>query len=517
MTVERRDGRPTRSKGMRGTRTGVVAVLALSAGFGCGQPLLRPQNAPGVAAGSDGRGADPLPGRKLAWADQPAGPPATSAASAGKFSTGSVPGASAGVNDGISISMDKLNAGLVPPVFDGSTFARTTWNGWKLPESKPADPVAATQPATTSPDLAVVSAPTVPKDPLVAASTETHIALPKPASGASGDPASIDSLLSACKSTKIAPPRHRPKEATAEVTTPAAGLDSVAATVPQTKIAQPAATPAPPRVETPVANIVPETAPIAAPNAEPVAPVVVAAPAPEPAAPIVVASPAPDLKPQPEPAAPAAAALIPEPKPEPETAPIVEESATLPALAAETEAPAVESPETLLAPVAPVAVVEKVVELPEPALAEAAVVDPLIAASQATSIELPKPRSSTTESLDPQTAASSLKIIELPLPRLSAGPTPAPGAEVDPVAAASRATKIELPRKPKAAALPAPMPPAPLGLVNDPLQAASDASSIPLPFTVRTSSGGSSTSSDPLLEACKASRIPPPVPPQSSR
>ncbi len=71
MAVGRREVRLNRSKRVRGgnARTGVLALLALGAGTGCGQSLLRPPAGPGLASQSLGLAAEPVPNRLLVWED----------------------------------------------------------------------------------------------------------------------------------------------------------------------------------------------------------------------------------------------------------------------------------------------------------------------------------------------------------------------------------------------------------------------------------------------------------------
>ena len=70
MAVVSRNGRPNRTNVTRGARTGVVALLALGAGVGCGQAMLRPQSGPGLAAQALGLADDVIPGAgMLLWDD----------------------------------------------------------------------------------------------------------------------------------------------------------------------------------------------------------------------------------------------------------------------------------------------------------------------------------------------------------------------------------------------------------------------------------------------------------------
>src|SRR4051794_40284889 len=145
MTVGRRDVRPNRPKRVkaRGARTGMLALLALSAGAGCGQAMLRPEGGPGRTASSLGLAVEPTPARKLAW-DDFGERLRMSAAAPGRLAEVSVAG---GNLLGTAVPPSYLNLGTTSGVARGGPLlaqTATTWNGWKLPPGRGPESLAAT-------------------------------------------------------------------------------------------------------------------------------------------------------------------------------------------------------------------------------------------------------------------------------------------------------------------------------------------------------------------------------------
>ena len=67
MSVVRRDKRTFRRVRSRPVGAGMIALLALGTGGGCGQSFLRPDGGPGLAAESLGLVDAAIPSRKVAW------------------------------------------------------------------------------------------------------------------------------------------------------------------------------------------------------------------------------------------------------------------------------------------------------------------------------------------------------------------------------------------------------------------------------------------------------------------
>src|SRR4051812_22157160 len=131
MTVERRDNRSNRRRALWGARarTGVVALMGLGTGAGCGQAYLRPEAGqgravPGLAWGK----GEPVPGRGHAWGD-----PALqrTAASPARRDTS--------VSLGLSEAPHPVSQMATGPLF----YTPTVWNGWKVPATKPGEALAA--------------------------------------------------------------------------------------------------------------------------------------------------------------------------------------------------------------------------------------------------------------------------------------------------------------------------------------------------------------------------------------
>ena len=226
MAVECRNGRPNRTRAKRAARTGVVALLALGAGVGCGQTMLRPGAGPGLAAQSLGQVNADIPGRRLSW-EEP-GPASGRPARGAKAG----PTALAGLKPVGPVSLDGMTAGPSPSLatFDGSTYARTTWNGWKLPEPKLFGAAAGPVLASSGGGGGTRTAAPKPASPAATAATAPGFRLVD------------DSLLEACRTAKIAPPTRRVavRSATGAAGAPAPpGLDGLAAACREAKIAPP--------------------------------------------------------------------------------------------------------------------------------------------------------------------------------------------------------------------------------------------------------------------------------------
>lgn len=471
MTVERRDRRSDRRRVRREVRTGMVALLSLAAVTGCGQTYLRPEQVPVEH-----------------W---PKVPPRVVSAADPAHAGG--PTAKLAELDRMARTRGPVQMGTVQPLarqvredVNGPLFYQpTTWNGWKVPTSKPVEAVASTpvDPPSSAPAAAVApisspapaamvahspagptlpsvpslyqpaaNAPGAPGDPLMNACRDSKIAPPRAVDGKAGDQGA-DQLLSACRDTKIAPPMRRSEKVASATPAPMpAPAPPVAATAgPQVVATQPAP------AET---VVVPPTRP------EPTGPVVVEAPVAagqplEPAKPEVGSVQGTvSTAPQPEPDAP----LIPPPAELPLAAAAPQPGPTVaPALTAEPGAPRPVTELPTLSVVGhdpvdqpPAKAPPAVAELPAPETAtpletagrETQIpmpvtptpVDPLTAASQATNIPLPAPL----DPADPLEAACRQTQIPLPVP---AEPV------VDPLANASRESQIPLPRRPEAGSL----------------------------------------------------------------
>lgn len=427
MTTVRRNGRPNRPWRTRGARTGMVALLALGAGVGCGQPALRTQ-------GGAGPLAEPTLSRMSFWEHSP-GRQANAAAVGKRAAPGPV-----AIDSGVAeAANEKLNGGITLATFDGSTFARTTWNGWKVPENKakPAANVAATEaPAAVS--TANPGAESAP--PMTVAAAE----IPPPARRSPGAVAesgtSLDALVAACRSTKIAPPMLAP---------------------PASKVSAPVEA----QVEPPQAA----DSPVAATG--PPAPA-------EPAVSEVVAAPATAPEPKAETGAAPAVAVAAEPAP----ARSDEALKDLPSLAEQEPAdknvaPAVIPLETVRSAAEPAAVdvppapTTRTASAPTstPRPSPAPDVDPLKAACEATSIE--PPRRPVVATGMPMGDPLANPTMVTPLTAAVANEAPGQADAGDPLMAASRATSIPMPVRPSPG--------------TDTLNQASRATSIPLPSPPR--------------------------------
>ena len=561
MTVVRRDGRPNRPQRLRvrGARTGMLALVALGAGAGCGQTMLRPQGGPGLAAASLGRAPEPVPGRVLVWngLDQRI------------HDSAAAPGRSADVSVatrnlfGTAISPAKLNAGLTNEGFTRILTASspTTWNGWKLPPPrgpKASSASAAIASAGLPAPIPRPSATAGGRDPLLAACTRTKIAPPKPIVGGS---AIDETLLSASKTTKIALPR-RPSGASA--TESGSGLEGLMAACKATKISPPLLKPRAPirvaRVAPPAPSLTP--APIPS-SARPIAPKPIASVSKEPAISpveaskdaaalpslaepatprepaVVVDSPAAPLVPapaltlvdRPSPTATAPESIpepLPLPLPEPTRMPIPvpEPGAAVNESTEPTRKPSLErtSEPVAAAPPAPrgeplVPAEPTALTLSEPAdksttrsVAPTPAQTPASAAPPAETVVVPN---LSPTSLPVPAKIEASRVTNISLPHQADAPADKP-AEVkvaesttqqdDALVAASQKTKIELshplpgPSAPSAGAVDALMDES----SDELLKSASIETQIPLPVPV-------TTQADVLLDACKDAKIPPPV------
>jgi hypothetical protein len=560
MAVGRREVRPNREKRVRGrsTRTGMLALLALGTGAGCGQSLLRPQPGTGLVSQTLGLVAEPMPNRLLAW-DDPGERVRISAEAPGRPASVAL----AGNILGSSVSPDRLNGSPMSPRFDrptnlaGTPGAATslTWNGWKLPDPRGPEASAAAAaiasaglpalvpvparsgitrlstniPGTTIPMPQRVVAGTAVDDRLLAASRDAKIAPPMrrvaPTGSESGS--GLESLIAACRETKIAPPVVRPRPT----------------------VAAPA--PAPPRevarIQPPPQPAVVEAAPVilpAQPAVVEAAPVTIPAPTPKadvipPAVIAAAAAPAPVTTPEPE------TSPIPMPTPIPTTPQPVEEAVVEAQVApAQKSSPSAEPTAGPVgsAPPAPGDEPTKPVDLPDllsngaadrgttpsvvPAPAETPVAaappdgatDPaLLAASRDNGIELPQPADPAPtappdEPSEPSLLAASRESgIELPQRSDPAPTAPPEGTTDSTLAAASRESGIELPQRQDAA----PITP-PEGTIAPGLVAASRESGIELPQrpdepALPTTLSVPATT-DPLKAAAEESQIPLPVP-----
>jgi hypothetical protein len=163
--------------------------------------MFRSGAGPGLVALSLGLVDEPIPGRSMGWVDP--SHPQTSPASAGAPAGGEPVVAAA-------VAGESPTATVTEPTFDGSTFARTTWNGWKIPPVRPPASLVLRGSAIPLPHTMTRDAdPAAAADPLLDACKATRIAPPlRHLSGSSG--AAFDALLAACRETKIAPPMVRP-------------------------------------------------------------------------------------------------------------------------------------------------------------------------------------------------------------------------------------------------------------------------------------------------------------------
>ncbi len=253
-----RNGRPNRPIELKGARTGLVALLALSAGAGCGQAMVRPKSGPGLAVQALGQVDEEVPGRQLGWEDpgQAAARAALVAKGGGSAKTGLPPGG--------PISIDSMTAGPHPSptlakiaTFDGSSYAKTTWNGWKIPDRKPFGAAG---------------------EPVQMANRGELIEMPRPINRRASARLMDDSLLEACRESKIAPPTRRK----AGSNTPAPVVDSLAAACREARIAPPKAKAVASNPEPAVAAVV-ARAPVA-PEPVKVSPKVIIVPPTEPVA-----------------------------------------------------------------------------------------------------------------------------------------------------------------------------------------------------------------------------------------
>ena len=476
MSVVRRDKRTVRRVGPRRVGTGMVALLALGTGAGCGQSLLRPNAGPGIAAESLGQADMAIPSRRLAWvgSDGRRDLPLTAALPPRE--------------------PDQLNVGLEPAV----VASATTWNGWKVPSSKP----RASEPSAPPAGMPVLEV----SEPVAAASPAS--AIPMPSTRLAGNDTEVETLLAASRDTKIAPPlTHRVARlgmqvAQAPTPAPITFVDVLSA---------PVAEPSTPKVE--MEPPVPSSATVAAlvdspanagavkssnPESTTFATAPLAETSPEPAppapAPVKVEMPRAVTVTQAEPPVAdrdadkpvAMAPLDPTPKPEFVTSAPVE--------AAMSGLPAVEP--------------QAATPIPPPAQ-----IDPLALAAESTGIPLPK------------------RPEDVDLSQVSASEPTAPALVEETVADVSQSTDIPMPipvktampapSVPEITSIPMPNPPSTLdyGTTNipmpvprvtvpseDPVAAASRTTNIPMPVPVAT------PKEDPLSEASRTTNIPMPVP-----
>lgn len=405
MTAERRNGRPNRPRNYRGLRTGVMALLALSSGVGCGQSMLRSGGGPGLAAESLGLTSEPIPSRNLTWSESgPEGVP-------NRPGSGTISGVLASANGGATVGADLLSVAPTAINADPSVYDRMKSDGWKQPSSKPATAVAS-KPATARPDVASSEIEAMPATVPVAPRVATVAA---PARPASEPETGLKGLMEACKATKIAPP------------------------VSFASLAKPAATP--PLVE------VSETTPVVAEKPGPSVSEVVIGPIAEPpieapASPVtevVIKTVKPDIEP-PAPVGSQEPPLLPSGS--------LDSSVLLPTQVAETPDPNVNAASSTGQPTT-------VIPMPEtPTDSQAAA---LVAASRESNIELPRrPGASVnavgtagpSTSLAPAVAGTSIPTADPLATACEATKIPPPvraASLVDPLLEASRATKIPLP------------------------------------------------------------------------
>ena len=201
MTVERRDERPNRPRTLRRVpATGLLAILSLSAGAGCGQSMIRrpPPVAGQPEPNSSGRFVDDaVPVRGLSWGGPaPGNESLVSPPPIKKYPTPllTVP------TDFVAFGGSKIGSETTLVSTD------TAWNGWKIPSPKRPE-----------------------RDYLNIASKESGIALPKRRSSVSFD----DRVVAVTAPKPTAAPGSAPKAPSVVAqTTPAA--DSKPTTKPQT-------------------------------------------------------------------------------------------------------------------------------------------------------------------------------------------------------------------------------------------------------------------------------------------
>ena len=201
MTVERRDERPNRPRTLRRVpATGLLAILSLSAGAGCGQSMIRrpPPVAGQPEPNSSGRFVDDaVPVRGLSWGGPaPGNESLVSPPPIKKYPTPllTVP------TDFVAFGGSKIGSETTLVSTD------TAWNGWKIPSPKRPE-----------------------RDYLNIASKESGIALPKRRSSVSFD----DRVVAVTAPKPTAAPGSAPKAPSVIAqTTPAA--DSKPTTKPQT-------------------------------------------------------------------------------------------------------------------------------------------------------------------------------------------------------------------------------------------------------------------------------------------
>ena len=526
MSVVRRDKGTVRRVGPRRVGTGMVALLALGTGAGCGQSLLRSNVGPGIAAESLGQADMATPSRRLAWVgpDGRRDLPLTAALPPRE--------------------PDRLNAGLEPAI----VASATTWNGWKVPLSKG----RASEPAALASGIPLMEV----SEPVAASPSGS--AIPMPSTRLAGNDAEIERLLAASRDTKIAPPLKRrvakPEIMVAQA--PAPPLITVVDVLPA-----PASEPSTPKVER--EERVPSSAAVAViVDSRSDAEAVKSSAPSEPAGTTPVTAPLAETSPQPAPTAPAPVQVE-----MPRSVTVTQ--AEPPVADRDTDKPVAMAP--LDPALKPVIVASAPVEAPtgglpadEPQattpIPQPSEIDALALAAESTRIPLPKrPEDAdvstvsasepTADALVEETVADANRPTDIPMPVYFKTMMPAPSVpektsipmpnppvtvdfrstnipmpmprvtapEEDPAAAASRTTNIPMPNRPYPLSanaplnvdygttnIPMPIPPE-TATEEDPVASASRATNIPMPIPV------AAATDDALSEASRTTNIPMPV------
>ena len=218
MTVERGEVRLGRRRGMT-PRVCAAALLGLGVGGGCVHPSQRPPAGPGSAPRSIGPADEVVPGRQTSWVEPKRTGATPPTAIAGR-TPAHASGASALANAAVAPSLDTVTLkAMEPAVFltanDGRTPTGLSAAAWGPPVPAPSAVMVSAKPRMPEVPTRSEPAQTHPADsgdPVLLASREARIAPPKPRTG---QLLRATPVVVAGRESRIAPPKVSPSETAA--------------------------------------------------------------------------------------------------------------------------------------------------------------------------------------------------------------------------------------------------------------------------------------------------------------